>query len=97
MDLTKYVKEAPERIKKDLEKKGITVYFINFEIDGGCPYFVFAFRKEDAESGKKNYEKNRIPAGVFDDYAMETDKDPTEEIKQIIERRYQTWRNRNGN
>lgn len=56
-----------ERTIKELKKHGIDVYFIDFRVDGGKPYFVYTFDESMIEEATEYYKNNWIVKGAFND------------------------------
>ena len=59
-----------ERAIEELKKHGIDVYFIDFYVDDGKPYFVYTFDKSMIEEATEYYKNNWIVEGAFDDWTF---------------------------
>lgn len=60
-----------ERVIEKLKKQGIDVYFIDFYVDDGKPYFVYTFDESMIEEATEYYKKNnQIVEGTFDDWSF---------------------------
>lgn len=60
-----------ERVIEELKKQGINVYFIDFYVDDGKPYFVYTFDESMIEEATEYYKKNnQIVEGTFDDWSF---------------------------
>ena len=60
-----------ERVIEELKKQGIDVYFIDFYVDDGKPYFVYTFDESMIEEATEYYKKNnQIVEGTFDDWSF---------------------------
>lgn len=80
-----------ERVIEELKKQGIDVYFIDFYVDDGEPYFVYTFEKSKIEEAAEYYKDNLIVEGAFDDWSFfkadESDDWLVRDICYIIKRR----------
>ena len=81
-----------ERVIEELKKQGIDVYFIDFYVDDGKPYFVYTFDESMIGEATEYYKKNnQIVEGAFDDwsflYADEPDDWLVADICDTIKRR----------
>lgn len=60
-----------ERVIEELKKQGIDVYFIDFYVDDGKPYFVYTFDESMIGEATEYYKKNnQIVEGAFDDWSF---------------------------
>lgn len=59
-----------ERAIGELKKQGIDVYFIDFYVDDGKPYFVYTFDESMIEEATEYYKNNWIVEGAFDDWSF---------------------------
>ena len=59
-----------ERAIEELKKHGIDVYFIDFYVDDGKPYFIYTFDKSMIEEATEYYKNNWIVEGAFDDWTF---------------------------
>lgn len=59
-----------ERVIGELKKQGIDVYFIDFYVKYGLPYFVYTFDELMIEEATEYYKNNRIIEGAFDDWSF---------------------------
>lgn len=58
-----------ERVIEELKKQGIDVYFIDFYVDDGKPYFVYTFDESMIGEAAEYYKDNLIVEGAFDDWS----------------------------
>lgn len=80
-----------ERVIEELKKQGIDVYFIDFCVDGGYPYFVYTFDESMIEEATEYYKNNWIVKGAFNDSSFWNADEPDDwliaDICDTIKRR----------
>lgn len=64
-----------KRVEEKLKADGIEVYFYNFEMDDGRPYFAYTFDKEIVDEAKEYWKNGFMPMNCYDDYSFEEDMD----------------------